>query len=274
MPLEIKRFSKDAGRKITQWSIVSNHSKAYFLWECILFTAMLWNFFLIPMIISFQIQLSDWKVLLYSHFLTISCFALDLALTLILFLFQRNPGLCTSLNEEFRERISLSKIVIDSIALLSIFFFEEGPFRTMRLFFFLKIIDYNLFFNKTKKSLCLTSSRELFLSLLKFSVNTLIFAHLLACGWHAVAFFNKSEATWLDHYSLTETEWTKRYLKSFHLGLSALCVSGAFEINFLPANDKEAILAILATPLAPLWLFYLFQTAKRALPNEEKDHIR
>ncbi len=72
----------------------------------------------------------------------------------------------------------------------------------------------------------------------------IFFTHIVACIWHAVAFYNEENVTWLDVNNLKKTGGVTRYLNSIYWAVSVMVTISNEHLKTM--NNGELAVGVIA----------------------------
>ena len=219
------------------------------IWNLIYLIICFWNFFIIPLEICFNVELSGEAVIMgNSQFFCMFFYFVDM-------LFICNTavyihGKLVKSRFEIIKHYCKHNLIYDVISQASICFHVysyNNNTSIFRLFFFFKIMSLFTRVKKIEEILFFNESAYNFLSLVKLILGIIFFTHIFACLWYSVGVLDL-ENSWLSAKSLVFSDWYVKYLNSFYFVCITMNTVGYGDIT--PMNTKEKLFSIVFTYIA------------------------
>ena len=210
-----------------------------------MFLAIIFNFFVIPIELSFKIQfVVDFgeNYFMINYALNI-CFFLDILIKC------NTPFYCSGRLEKSRikimKRYIKSRFFYDAISIAPKFAIDNiAGDSLVSLLFFFRYYQYKQFIETLERIFDIDETYEVFLSMFDLLLKVIFFSHCIACAWHAIAFFNYSGSkTWLDYGNLRDAQWLEKYLNSAYWIVACMVTCG-FGEKVSPQTNTELFCGI------------------------------
>lgn len=196
------------------------------MWDLLMFVIIAFLFFFFSLELAFSIQIIDSTSSFYTVYAAFYFFFLmDVFLKMNTSFYEF--GLCVYDKKKILNRYFRKMLVYD---LLSLFGFTMNficSHSVLRLFFYFSYNNFHILYKRLREEWKTGDLFELVLLL----VRLICLAHLLACLWHAIAYFKLGsyEETWLDNY--LGYKWFDRYILSIYWAITTLCTVGYGDIT-------------------------------------------
>ena len=137
----------------------------------------------------------------------------------------------------------------------AIFYQSSLALKIVQLLMFLKVKRIKIIVSNFQEMISLKGQNDHILSLIKLIIQIIFFAHINACIWHAVAYYNNSGNTWLDSSNIKNLDWVSQYFYSFFWAVSCLVTIGSGD-KVSPQNNLELVCATLIFLISSIYFGY------------------
>lgn len=267
--------------------MIKPYQKAKVLWDILILLTIVFYFFLIPLQISFDFYfdeklhhffiekelspfLSEFLVLLPDFLLMID--------TLLKFItgFYENGVVITEKREIIQHYLKKG-LFFD---VLSYFPIIAQPFLkpTMLGGFFLKFVQLLMFCKLKRVQIIMLNFQEIIslkgrhdyvLQLLILAFKIVLFSHVIACLWHAVAFYSQDGTSWLDDLGLRNVSWDLRYWRTLYWSVSVMVTISNGQIS--PQNKMEYSVGVIVFLISALFFGYSLNQMRGIFDMMEKN---
>ena len=121
--------------------------------------------------------------------------------------------------------------------------------------------------------LVLNGEHDYLLTILKICFKIIFLAHVSACVWHAVGYYNNSgETTWIDAIDLKSSAWVDRYWNSLFWAVSNIVSIGYQKVA--PQNNFElffGVMIVLFSAFVFGYALFSMQNIYNEISKEEID---
>lgn len=235
--------------KYLNWvPILSPYSYIYTFWSFILFSAIAYKIFEVPLITSFNIE--DISNDLYQIPL-MGIFLLEILLCLNTGFFEE--GLVVLNRKRIQSHYIYGKFKWDILTLLSFFLsfvFDSSYFalpfllRIQQVQNILETIEYKLQMANKKKEIVFS-----ILTIVKLITMVFFVAHYLGCGFHYTSYRVQEDApgtdTWITSNGFSENSTFERYIFALYFAFISMSTIGYGDIT--PQNVQEKLYIIVST---------------------------
>lgn len=197
--------------KLGKYFKVYEPSKSFSsFWDFLHFLVILFNFFKIPVELSFEISLFDFLFEINAVFA--SFFEkFEFYFLLIDILVNFNTGYYTKgsliiSRKNIAKHYIKSNFFLDLLSFIPIFLdFQRVPLNeNIKILFFIRVNNFFRIFSRIEESIHINFKLFNLLTLLKVLARIFLLSHLFACGWHYIAYSNldQNSENWyfLIHY--------------------------------------------------------------------------
>ena len=142
--------------------------------------------------------------------------------------------------------------------------------KLLQLMMFCKLKRVSTALSNFEEMIASKGKHDYVLSSVRLILNLLFIAHLNACAWHAIAYFNTiSETNWMKAIDILSFEWNLKYLICMYWSVGLLLNSFS-QYNIAPQNQIEYIYLIFIL-VAAIWLFgFIIQGIREILEIKSK----
>jgi hypothetical protein len=139
----------------------------------------------------------------------------------------------------------------------------------LHIFFFFKLIELMHVISNLEESVYMSETVEAMVELLKLITKIIYYTHLEACLWHAIAYFNKNDDTWLTHAELDGAHWFDKYLASLYWSVSSM-ITASYGEKVSPQNRFEMIIGVFLLLLSSMVFGYTIKSVAGVLDRLHK----
>lgn len=115
--------------------------------------------------------------------------------------------------------------------------------KSLQLLVFCKMKRINALIRNLEDVIALNGKHDYLLSLVRVCFRIVFVAHINACVWHALAYYNSDEYTWLLAGKLIDASWVSRYWNSLYWAVSVMVTMGVSE-KMDPQNNVELFFGV------------------------------
>jgi len=141
--------------------------------------------------------------------------------------------------------------------------------KFFQLLMFCKLKRVKIIMSNFQEIISLKGKHDHALKLLILVYKIVLFSHLMACLWHAVAYYNTQGDSWLDMLGLRQTSINVRYCKSLYWSVSVLLTISYGQI--FPQNSSEYGLGVMIFLISALFLGYTMHSMREIFTLLEKN---
>ena len=226
-------------------------------WDILILHIILYYFLVIPLQLSFDFiheeMFSSWMITLVgNHYL--SDFIVFIPEILLIFDsllklitgYYENGIVITSkkhiVSHYLRKGLIFDLLSYCPVVFQSLFYQSSIGLKISQFLMFLKVKRIKIIVDNFQEIISLKGQNNHILSLIKLIIQIIFFAHINACIWHFVGYYNSNNPTWLEFSGIKDMAWMSKYFYSFYWAVGCLVTIGSGD-RFGPQNDLELITA-------------------------------
>lgn len=189
---------------------------------------------------------SDYSEILniFLHKLVFWIFLLEILITLNTSYYSKGNYI-TSRFQIFKNYLKYDSF-LDLLSIFPLFLSGTGILgEGLDLMFLIRIVKLPYLIKRLEEYLQLRGKKEGIFQLLKLIFYVLFLAHIVACLWHYMAWYeikNGQEITWLSAKNLENSHWQKKYIYSLYFSIVTIVSVGYGDIS--AQNEFECIFNI------------------------------
>lgn len=269
--------------------VIKPDQKFKVLWDIVIFFIILFYFFIIPLQLGFDF-IQEESVLehllsfgINHHLAEVVVFFPEFLLivdSLLKFItgYYENGLVVTSKAHIVKHYIKKG-LIFDLLSYCPVIFQSLShqstlSLKLLQLLMFLKIKRIKIIVGNFQEMISLKGQDDHILSLLKMLLQIIFFAHLSACIWHSVAYYNHSQPNWLECSQIKDSDLLTRYFHSFFWAVSCLVTIG-FGDKTGPQNNVEFFCATVIFLISSIYFGYNINCMREILDlmnKKEKDY--
>lgn len=134
--------------------------------------------------------------------------------------------------------------------------------KFLQLLMFCKIKRVQIILTNFQEMISLKGKNDYILSLVNLLYQIMFFTHIMACVWHAVAYYNvyDGESNWLNANNMKELDWVTRYLNSLFWAVSVMTTISNNHLT--PQNNIELVFGILIFLVSSVFFGYALNSMR------------
>ena len=271
--VKIIEESSDKIHGILQWlnesiPVIKPNQRAKIMWDVLILIIIVFFFFVIPMQISFDIFYDEQFTMLMeekhmsptlTHFILMIPEFIMITDTLLKFITgYYEQGIIIMNKGKIIHKYLKKGLIYDILSYCPILmqafwkdslFKSDGNFglilKTFQLLVFCKLKRINTLLRNFEDVIVVNGKHDYLLSLVRISFRIVFVAHLNACVWHAVAYYNSENLqNWLVYAGLEDGRWADKYWNSMYWAVSAMVTVGGFGEKVCPQNNIELAVGV------------------------------
>ena len=143
--------------------------------------------------------------------------------------------------------------------------------KVMQLLVFCKLKRIHTMIQNLEEIIVLNGEHDYILSLVKVCWRIVFGAHVNACVWHAVAYYNNVDnITWLDYANLRGASWVVKYWNSLYWATSVMVTIGYGE-KVSPQNNIELFIGVCILLVSALIFGFTLNSMKQIFDHMSKN---
>lgn len=143
--------------------------------------------------------------------------------------------------------------------------------KAMQLLVFCKLKRIHTMIQNLEQIILLNGEHDYILSLVKVCWKIVFGAHVNACVWHAVAYYNNmNDFTWLDYSDLKGASWVTKYWTSLYWATSSMVTIGYGE-KVSPQNNTELFTGVCILLVSSLIFGFTLNSMKQIFDQMSKN---
>lgn len=266
--------------------VIKPNQKAKILWDVLILIIIVFFFFVIPVQISFDIFYDEQFTMLMDDknvSLTITHFILmipeaimitDTVLKLITGYYDQ--GIIIMCKEKIIKKYLKKGLIYDILSYCPILmqsfykndlFNSNGTFglilKFLQLLVFCKLKRINTLLRNFEDVIVLNGKHDYLLNLVRISFRIVFVAHLNACVWHAIAYYNSDINNWLVYADLQDASWVVKYWNSMYWAVSAMVTVGFGGEKVSPQNNLELMVGVVILLISAYIFGYTLNSMKQ-----------
>ena len=115
--------------------------------------------------------------------------------------------------------------------------------KGLQLLVFCKMKRINALLRNFEDVIVINGKHDYLLNLVRVCFRIVFVAHINACIWHSIAYYNDGEYTWLLAGKLIDATWVSRYWNSLYWAVSVMVTLGVAD-KMSPQNNVELFFGV------------------------------
>ena len=273
--------------------LIRPNQKRKLMFDSVVLFIILTYFFIIPMQLSFDFyydvefetfsEHQGWSHSLTKAILVLpeAILILDSSLKMITGYYEN--GLIVMDRKKILLKYLLKNLIFDVLSYCPILiqgFYKEVIFslsskygvvlKAMQLLVFCKMKRIHTMIQNLEQIILLNGEHDYIVSLFKICWKIIFAAHVNACVWHAVAYYNNvNDYTWLDYANLRGTGWVLKYWNSLYWATSAMVTIGYGE-KVSPQNFVELFTGVVILLISSFMFGFTLNSMKQIFDQMSK----
>ena len=245
--------------------VIRPNQKIKILWDILILIIIVFYFFVIPMQLSFDIYYDD-QFEKYAHSKHYSKSAIDFILmipeaimitdTCLKFItgYYEN-GIIITDKEKIVHKYLKKGLIFDILSYCPILiqgFYKDLVFNNasaglllkgLQLLVFCKMKRINTLIRNFEDVIVLNGKHDYLLNLVRICFKIVFVAHINACVWHSIAYYNDDNYNWLLAGKLIDATWVSKYWNSLYWAVSVMVTMGVGD-KMTPQNNIELFVEV------------------------------
>jgi len=245
--------------------VIKPNQKIKIIWDILILVIIVFYFFVIPMQLSFDIYYDD-QFELYAlsknyspqviQFILMIPEAIMITDTMLKFITGYYENGVIILSKKCIIKKYLKKgLIFDILSYCPILiqgFYKNKVFNNssvgfllkgLQLLVFCKMKRINTLLRNFEDVIVLNGKHDYLLNLVRVCFRIVFVAHINACVWHSIAYYNDGSYTWLLAGKLINENWVTKYWNSLYWAVSVMVTLGVSE-KMSPQNNYELFFGV------------------------------
>ena len=248
-----------------QIPVIKPNQKIKILWDILILIIICFYFFVIPLQISFDIYYDDqfekyasskgYSEHIISFILLIPEIIMITDTTLKFITGYYENGIIIMSKEKIIKKYLKKGLIFDILSYCPILiqgFYKDKVFtnsstglllKSLQLLVFCKMKRINTLLRNFEDVIVLNGKHDYLLNLVRVCFRIVFVAHINACVWHGIAYYNDSEYNWLLASELIDANWVSKYWNSLYWAVSVMVTMGVGD-QMSPKNNVELFFGV------------------------------